>query len=229
MVSRTRAALAALILTAGPLAGCGSDDAGEAARTVEPTTTAAQEPDADTDGDDDEVPAPARPLAEVVVQLGDLPTGWAVMPPEESEDADDAFCEGHDPLEAIEPVEEAESTYSQGDFGPYLTSLAGRYTDEETARSILDALAVAVDACQSFTETEDGAEITYTFSPLSFPKLGDDTYAARLSATTPFGPLAMDMAFTRVGDHVLAIINGGFGSADSALTETLLRLMVDRI
>lgn len=215
-------------------AGCGGDD-GDRARTVEPTstTTSSSEPSNTSSdggaGNDDESSTNAA-LEDVVVKLSDLPSGWTGSPPENDDKADDTFCDDADPLVEIEPVQEAEANFQQSDFGPFLVSLAGRYDSEDTAKDVMDRFADAVDVCQSFTEVdEDGVETSYTFSPLSFPDLGDDTYAARLNGTTAFGPVALDMVFTRVDDKVLAVMNGGFGAADTALTEQMLRLMVDRL
>lgn len=226
----------ALALVAG---SCGDDD--DQARTVDVTTTttgASEAPDgtatesaetAETATTTTEASASSA-MDSVVVTLQDLPTGWTASTPEDDDEDDDEICDGQDPFNAVEPVEEAESNFEQGSFGPFLSSIAGRYAGTDEAQGVLDAVADAVDQCQTFTDVdEDGNETTYTFAALSFPKLGDDTYAARLSATTPFGPLALDFAFARDGDAVVAIINGGLGAADTALTESMLRLMVERL
>jgi len=159
-----------------------------------------------------------------------LPAGWTTSAQDDDEEEDDDICDDQDPFNEVEPVEEAESSFEQGSFGPFLTSVAGRYTSTDEAQRVIDALADAVDQCQTFTEVDDdGTEMTYTFSALSFPKIADDTFAARLSGTTPIGPLAVDFAFARDDDVVVAIINGGLGAADTALTESMLRLMADRL
>lgn len=225
-----RSAAGALALLA-LAAGCGGDDGDGNARTVEgPESSTTAEATEARGGDGGPTETGATPLEEVVVQLGDLPTGWTATPPDNEDDADDEICDGQSPLDEVEPVEEAESNFQQGDLGPFVVSIAGRFPDEDTAGSVLDRLADTVDACQTFTEVEeDGTEVSYTFEALSFPDLGDDTYAARLSGSTPLGPLAFDFAFTRVDSHVLGIVNGGFGAADSELTEELLRTMLDRL
>lgn len=230
-----RVALAlALALVA---ASCGDDD--DQARTLEATTTSTTEAVAETEEPAAEAEdsttttteeAPPSSMDSVVVTLQDLPSGWTVSAPDEEDEEDDEICNDQDPFNAVEPVEEAESNFEQGSFGPFLSSIAGRYASTDDAQDVLDALAAAVDQCQTFTDVdEDGTEITYTFTALSFPKLGDDTYAARLSANSPFGPLALDFVFARKGDTVAAIINGGLGAADTALTESMMRLMVDRL
>lgn len=218
-------------------AACGDDDG--QARTVEATTTSTTEAAADTEDPDPEPvesttttteDAAPSAMGSVVVTLQDLPAGWTTSAQDDDEEEDDDICDDQDPFNEVEPVEEAESSFEQGSFGPFLTSLAGRYTSTDEAQRVIDALADAVDQCQTFTEVDDdGTEMTYTFSALSFPKIADDTFAARLSGTTPIGPLAVDFAFARDDDVVVAIINGGLGAADTALTESMLRLMADRL
>ena len=230
---RRIALVVALALVA---ASCGDDD--DQARTVEATTTSTTEPAAELEesaaGPEESATttteqAPPSAMDSVVVRLQDLPSGWTVSAPDEDED-DDEICNDQDPFNLVEPVEEAESNFEQGIFGPFLSSIAGRYASTDDAQGVLDALADAVDQCQTFTDTnEDGTETTYTFSALSFPNVGDGTYAARLSADGPFGSLALDFALARVDDAVVAVINGGLGAADTALTESMLRLMVDRL
>jgi hypothetical protein len=215
--------ISALLL--GSCGGGGEGGEDGQARTVETTTTTEGEEPTPTS-----TTVPPRDIAlnEVIVQLGDLPTGWSPSAPEDDGE-DDSFCEGHDPLNQIEPTEEAESSFQQSDFGPFVFAGAGTYTGDQ-ASEVMDAFAETADACQSFTETdEDGAETTYTISPLSFPDLSDDTFAFRMSATSPLGPFNLDVAAVRKGTVVLIIVNGGLGAADSALTEKLMRTMVDRL
>lgn len=216
-------------------ASCGDDD--DHARTVEATTTSTTEaaaesegPAAETEESTTTTEVPPSSMDSVVVTLQDLPSGWTVSAPDEGLEEDDEICNDQDPFDAVEPIEEAETNFEQGGFGPFLSSIAGRYASTDDAQGVLDAFAAAVEQCRAFTEVDDdGTEITYTFTALSFPKLGDDTYAARLSANTPVGPLALDFVFARKGDAVAAIINGGLGAADTALTESMMSLMVDRL
>lgn len=221
------ARLLPIMLTAALLAGgCGGDDgdAGQA-RTVEPTTTTTSATDEVTTTA--EAPADVA-LDHVVVQLSDMPTGWSVSPPDE--DSDDAFCEERDPFNEVEPQEEAEAAFQQSEFGPFVASGASLYADDDEASQVMGLLTDMADACQSFTQTEDdGTETEYTIGALSFPDLGDDTFAFRMSGTTPFGPLNLDVVAVREGSIVVAIINGGLGAADSELTESLIRTMADRV
>jgi hypothetical protein len=208
------------------LAGCGGDD-DDQAQTVETTTTERSEDDSSTT-----TSGGSSDLNDVVVQLDDLPTGWSVTPPEETDDeGDEQICEGHDPLNAIEPQDEAESGFQESDFGPYVASGAAQYSDDDEASEVIDQFAETANACQTFTETdEDGTVTEYTISPLSFPDLGDETFAFRMSATSPLGPFAVDVAVARQGEFMVSIFNAALGTApDSALTESLTQTMLGRL
>lgn len=207
-------------------AGCGGDDGDGQARTVEASTTTTTEPSEDSTTTS---AAPAA-LDAVVLQLTDMPTGWSVAPPDEDDDDSDDFCDGADPFNEIEPKEDAESNFQQSEFGPFASSGASIYEDDDQAGEVLDLLADMANDCQSFTQVEDdGTETEYTITPLSFPDLGDDTFAFRMSATTFLGPLTLDGVAVRDGDLVVTIVHGGIGAVDSALTESLMRDMLDRV
>lgn len=143
---------------------------------------------------------------------------------------DEGFCEGRDPFNEVEPVDEAETGFQQSDFGPFVFADAARFTAGGAER-VVDAVAEMGQACQSFTQAEDdGTETAYTISPLSFPALGDDAVAFRMTgANEAFGSLTLDVVAVRVDEVVVALINGGLGAADTGLTETLTRAMIERI
>lgn len=232
--------IAALALALAVIAGaCGGDD--DQARTLDTTTTTA-EPSRDDranadNGDDDDVEdedatAPTKPAAsnldQVILTLADLPAGWTTAAEDPDDTTDDSFCGDVDPLADVEPAAEAEVSFQQSEMGPFLAAVALRFDDG--ADDVMDLFAEAVDACREFTETdEDGNETVYRFDPMSFPSLGDGTFAARLSSTTFLGPLSLDMVTVREDDVVLLVMNGGLGAADTALTEQALRTMLDRL
>ena len=210
------------IAAAALVAGCGSDDVGQA-QTVEETSTTANAEETTTSQADESVSAD---LESVVVQLGDLPAGWTVEPDAGSEDGSDYFCSDEPPDELPDPLEEVESSFSRGDTGPFVGSNASLYGSTDEAEAAFDIFVAELSKCDGFTE---GAETTWSLSALSFPDVGDDTFAARLSATTMLGPLVADVVVERSDDVTLFVTNGGYGSPDTALTEELLRTMDGRL
>jgi hypothetical protein len=222
-VRRAPLILVALCLV---VAACSDDD--DQAETVpaRDTTTTAGDASEDTKSSAD----PA--LEEVVVQLDDLPSGYTATPPDDDPADDSGFCGDEDVLTKSleEAPASAESNFKQSDFGPFVASFAARYDDSDTAEEFVDRFAHEAAGCGEFTETdEDGATVTYRFEPLSFPKVGDQTFATRLTGTTVLGALVLDIAVARVDDTAVGVVNGGFATADTALTEELMRTMTDRV
>ena len=224
-----------LLAAGGLLLGC-SDDGGNADTVDEPddatTTTDATAADNSEDSDEGDEAASdpgAGSMDEVVITLEDLPAGWTTGAADDDE-SDDDFCGVAAPTDLAEPVEEAESSFQQSDFGPFLSSVAGRFESDEVAAQLLEDFSTGFEACNGYTEVdENGTETTYSIEPLSFPDLGDDTFSVRLAASTALGPFALDVVFTRVDDVLLGVVNGGFGAADTAVTEEAMRIMVERV
>ena len=221
-----------LVVTGLVLVGCGVTDDGQA-RTLAPSSTTdapkRTEPSPTTQrGSTTTAPRSADP-DDVVLTLDDLPSGWTTSPPDDDEDTSDAFCEDDDPFEDVEAAE-AEAEFEKDDGYKFIFSMAASYEDQSDAEALMDAFAAAVDACREFTETdEDGFETTYRFEPLSFPSLGDDTYATRLTLSMSLMMVEMDLVLTRDGATIAGVFNGGLGGVDTALTERLLRGMADRM
>jgi hypothetical protein len=217
--------LVGLIAVVALASGCGGDDGDGQAQTFEETTTTIDE--TTTTRAEEESPSD---LEDVVVQLGDLPSGWTVNEEDSDAEDDDSFCEDESTAEQPDPPEEAESSFKQSELGPFVSSGAGRYGSAEEAEEAFDFFVEEFAKCDGATDVdEDGTETTYSLSPLSFPDVGDDTYAARMSASTTFGPLEFDIVVERSDSTMLFIFNGGLGEIDTALTEELLRTMDARL
>lgn len=211
---------AALVFT-----GCGGGAGDDKARTVQPTSTTAAAGEDETTTTEE----PDGSLAAAMLTLEDLPAGWTASPPD-ADDTTDEFCEGEDPFTEIQADEEVEASFQQSDVGPFIASFAEQHGSDDEAQEALDLFVDAVNSCGEFTNVEeDGTETIYRFSPLSFPQLGDDTFAARLSGTTAFGPITADFVFARDGDRVGGIVNAALGAMDSSLTEPLMRKVMERL
>lgn len=165
--------------------------------------------------------------------LEELPSGWAVSPPddEEGDTTEEMDCfedaAGQD-FDDNEP--DAEVSYQQSEMGPFLGATLYDAGSSDEAASLLDLFAKGLQGCQGFTQTEDdGTETTWSVAPMSFPDLGDATFAARVTTMTFFGPFAIDIVVSRVDELVVFTTHAGIGAPpDAALTEQVQRLQVDR-
>ncbi len=169
---------------------------------------------------------------EVILRLEDLPAGWAETPLEEEEEDGEPDCGDEvfiaagitdDDLDA-DGADSADSTFSLGAFGPFLiVSVIG---DTDGAAGVFDLLPEAMAACDG-TVDDDGN--TTSVLPVSFPKIGDDTFAARMDIEG-FFPVSMLFSLVREGDVVLLAAYVAIGGAvDGELLETALRTMHSRI
>ena len=166
----------------------------------------------------------APPIAEATLTLGDLPQGWSAQA---HDPAADDICAGRVPASVIPPVEVARSGFTRGASGPFLVSVVSRFVDEHTAKRYFDLVTEVLDDCREYT-VEGGA---VHLGPLSFPRFGDETFAAQLSGDSGSGALSGHTVYLRVGDRVASIETVAFGDTgvDTELVELLARLVANRL
>lgn len=219
------------------LGACGGDDDDGLAQTVTTTSTTSTTPSAPAERAGDEpsttttaAPGPRDPQA-ILLKLEELPTGWTTSPPDEEDDGtSDMDCFAEAAGEDFDDQADAEVAFQQSDFGPFIGASVTVEESGDAAQERVDLFATGMQACDGYTETdEDGNETTWTVSPLSFPDLGDGTFAARMGTTTFMGPMNVDIVVTRVDEVIVFTAHMSIGAADSELTERVQRLQVDRV
>jgi hypothetical protein len=164
-------------------------------------------------------------LQALLPTLEEMPAGWSLDPPDPDDD------EGTDCLDlafsTMEPELESEASasvsFSQAQLGPFLIFAA---TDASNVGDF-NALADQVAACNG---TKDSDGYTWSVLPLSFPKLGDETFAMRADGTGQMFPVTIQLVFVKEGDVALMAASAAIGGAttDAALVESILGKMVDR-
>lgn len=169
---------------------------------------------------------------ELLLTLGDMPTGWTTAPEMVSGDDEGGatgFC-GEPPIdEQFEPSAEAEAAFKKDDFGPFVNHAVAIYESRE-AEQAMDAALEAAQSCQEWTETEDGEETTFTLQPVSFPTVGDQTVAFRINAESQDFTFTGDVVFWRRGDLISLFSHLAFqGGLDSDLTEELVMAADDKL
>jgi hypothetical protein len=206
----------AVLLMLPLFAGCGSDGEKRADTVSDDrsTTTRSEKQD-----EGRSTPLTQDDLEGALLTIDDMPTGWAGSPPED--DSDDDFCD--DAPELVEPKIEAEASYQEDEFGPIYFEAIGVYDD---ANAYMDKLEEVVDACRSFTDVDDeGTETTGSIQPLSFPKLGEETFAMRASGEGGGFSFSGDFVIIRLSDDLIMMsgtvgIMGGGADNFEQLTRT---------
>lgn len=204
-VRRTCAALALLLLTA-----CSGDAKSERADTITatpPSPTASATP----------TPTPSRAskvattaqLRAALLAVDDMPTGWSTE--QDDEDDDDSFSEGCKPLAALDEAfeddtDEPEVLYAQGELGPFVNQAIGSLPSAAEVSKRMAALKAALGKCPSFQYTDDeGDTQKVRIAPVSFPRLGDETLASRLTVEFEGGTLSMTVLAIRVRNHAMLL------------------------
>jgi hypothetical protein len=167
----------------------------------------------------------ARRLDEVVLALKDLPRGWSAQA---IDPAADDICEGRVPRSVIQPLELSMAGFTQGEAGPFITNVVATFADDDTAKAFLALTERTLESCRTY-EVEGGTSIE--LSPLEFPNFGDESFAAEAIGDSPYGALAGDIVYVRVGNRVTSVETIAFGedSIPPELVEHLTRLVATRM
>jgi hypothetical protein len=229
-MSRTTLAVAltaSLLLTA-----CGSDEPAGAPDTGNAgaeQTTPSPEPE----------PLTQAELQSALVTLDDLPTGYS--PDEVSEDDDGTEFESENPecqerydlledfgdeadVEAKVAFAQEPATSIEHSWGAYSTS------EEELSEQLAAIESVVTQCAQGRILSTDGTPaLEVTFTSISFPQLGDDSFAMNGKVSADGITVALTFAFVRVGQNVQAVFQGGLGPSDPELVAKVAQLGVERL
>ncbi|MDP1821306.1 MAG: DUF2510 domain-containing protein [Acidimicrobiales bacterium] len=166
----------------------------------------------------------ASPLAEAVLTLNDLPAGWA----EQAHDAaTEDICAGRRPASVIVPAEVARSGFSMGAGGPFIINAVSRFAHDDEAQAYVDLVAQTIDSCRAYAV--EGS--TVRLEPMSFPSLGDQTFAAQVTGVGLPQPISGYIVHLRVGSRVASFETVAFGdtSIEQEVVEVLARLVARRL
>jgi hypothetical protein len=172
-----------------------------------------------------------------LLTVGDLGTGYTVDDSGTTEDENDPgeFCKDLATLEdKYKSKEEAEVDFNKGQIsmegGAFLMESLERYSSAAEANKVFDEGSAAFKKCKTFElKEDDGSTFKGSFAEASFTKVGDETFAARLTGTAGAGgislPLAGDFVVVRRADVIMLVAALGFGSkkVDAAELETIVK------
>lgn len=159
-------------------------------------------------------------LTDALLALEDMPSGWSVEPPDEDDGDDDAtFCDAEPLTEEIDADASAERDFSAGEAGPFLFELLAAMSEDEASRGV-DYVRDAFD-CGEWTDPED--DTVWNISEISFPEMGDETAAYRLSTTAGIFSANGNVVVVRNGGVLMMLVHVELGELDSELTEEMAR------
>ena len=166
-------------------------------------------------------------LKTALLTLSDMPTGWTTSDQTGSDSSSSSMC-GATPTPTSSDETTVSVDFQKSQLGPFLTEqivvvLSGQM------KTAFDQIKNSL-SCMSWTEPDsEGTPTTYQLSPLSFPKMGDDTFAFRMSGGSGMFTFEADAVYIRVGDSAITIANVAVGSVDSDLTASIAEKAVDKL
>ncbi|WP_189079210.1 hypothetical protein [Mangrovihabitans endophyticus] len=171
----------------------------------------------------------AAKAKDALLTVTDLPTGWSAKPDTSSsakgslDDDGDAQCPKY---AAVIRKTAAMDDISAGFVSPSGTDVVEGILPltEPAARELVTEYSDAVTACQKMTSTTaDGVPYELYLTALSFPKLGDDTFALRTTATLSGITINVDLALIRRGGALIFVVQTARGAIDTATTQDVGR------
>ena len=153
-------------------------------------------------------------LSEALFTIKDMPAGWTVTPQYEEDDHradpyDVVFGQLNQDASAC-----VRADFQESEVGPManLVHVIYLFPDGKAKRAIeaKRAMVGVFDDSDSYTEWAEAAKINtdmiWRDSPLSFPKIGDETFAFRRSGASRLGAVESDVIVWRRGDIAEVII-----------------------
>jgi hypothetical protein len=174
-------------------------------------------------------PATAQPsVTGALLTLRDFPSGWSEEPPPMSGGGSNSLCDRPAPDRRGESLDFAEAYFGRGQLGPFVYHAVSRATIDIAldVMATVHALPVPCD----WTETNrSGDTIMWQMRAISFPALGEDSVAFRLTGTLSVGSIEAEAVYFRRGDVAAVVYQAAaalFGpvNLDTALTERLARI-----
>jgi hypothetical protein len=226
-----------LLLAGASTAGCGSTRSGN-----QPSASPSASPSAKVPGAED--------LKKGLLQLSDMPTGYAAKPGSTSgggtpSPADSSSVTGPNAActQLFNQFDQESSTNSEqasasAEFekaatGPFVKEELESYRDAAALQKDMGTVSAAVDKCGEFTVKEEDGEAKVKMANASFPKLGDETAAFKLDALVSAGgkrvTLSGYLIAVRVGNVVCTITSFGVPNVDANEIEQITRKAVDKV
>lgn len=154
-------------------------------------------------------------LDQAVLPISDMPTGWAAIP-DDGEDSEPPCGVGISTIAGVDEIPSGRAQYAEDEnFGPLVMLSAGVLPPDLGNLDVLGTLEEAMLDCRTNIE---GFDVSY--SELSYPTLGDQSFALRQSATKDGTTVIFDAVQARSGDVVIQVAGADFfGDATDILEQ----------
>lgn len=152
-------------------------------------------------------------LTSQLLTLGDLPSGWTVDNSPDSDDASAPSC-----LKQLDVSTRSSAAVSasfiKGEGLPLLEQQLSAFADSGDTAAAYSSFTSILNKCTDLSFTTDGQLFTGTIAPLTFPNIGDQSKAWRMSFTAGGHELEMDLVLTQKGAELALFLYGNLGATD---------------
>jgi hypothetical protein len=123
----------------------------------------------------------------------------------------------------------ADAKFTAGEAGPFLLQSVSWLPGTEATRGFA-AFRAALAKCASWSVTgPDGTKSTFTLVPMTFPTLGDDSYALRVTIQLAGLSVGANLVVFRAANALCVLVHSGVPSVPAAATETIGRTAVTKL
>ena len=174
-----------------------------------------------------------------LLTVADLPTGWSAAanfpPSTNNSTVTPAVCQTvFDKMDATKAgakatVKATASFTTGGALGQQLTmDIASFDADNQAAK--IQAVATALTKCAHVTATDaKGAKVSMDMTGLSFPNLGDQTFALRVTAKSGALTIVVDLATVAIGHNFVTFTAAGLQPLPGADLEKIARAGITKV
>ncbi|MBW8802574.1 MAG: hypothetical protein JF587_01750 [Catenulisporales bacterium] len=201
----------------GTLAGCGGSSGGAAktgtdaatisapAPTSTSTSTASSTPPPTTSAPSNTASTSSARLAPALLRLEDLPSGFrSERLTERNLPSLIKGCAGLEVLQQAAIGDQAQAEWTKGALDDYVDE-AVIQPRGESAATLVDKAAKALDACGSVKVVEEGLSVTLHATPLSLPRIGTASHAWHTTAKYGIGSMEMNVVLIQQDDLVVLL------------------------
>jgi hypothetical protein len=164
-----------------------------------------------------------------LLTLQDMPTGWTTDPTPSTDSGTDTLC--NIPSAKQQRLVFADLDLQKSELGPFFSQTIGIY-ETGAAKKLMDDAVKILETCREWeTTNSDGTKFTLKLAPMSFGKVGEQTFAFRMTGTSGGFPIQADVVYSREGDVLMVVtyLTVGLNAPDTTLTETLAKTGHDKI
>lgn len=199
-------------------AAAGSSAAGSTAPTTSASSSSAQPSSAASTPSNAPSTSSTR-LAPALLHLEDLPSGFRSEPlTARNLPSLIKGCSGLEILQQGDIADQAQAEWTKGALDDYVDE-AIIQPQGETAATLVEKAAKALDDCGSVKVVEEGLSVTLHAAPLDLPRIGDASHAWHTTAKYGIGSMEMNVVLIQQGQLAVLVAQTRInGQANQELT-----------